>query len=292
MAATTNSSTSNEAPPHWLVIGADGLIGAALVAELERRGQPVAGTSRRPDSRHWALDLAAAPGTWTLPAADIAVLCAAATRIADCEADPQTCTQTNIAAPLALAERVWAGGGFVVFLSSSSVFDGVATVPTTATKPAPTHAYGRHKADAEAALFAAARGRGLAIIRPTKVLAAATPLLREWRATLAAGRIITPHAWRSMAPLHIDVAAAGILAIAGKREAGIWHLSGAEDVDYADFARRWAAANGYPANLVAPRTNAGAASRARLDMTATTHRFGIIAPTLDTTVAALVRETA
>ena len=290
MAAITNSSTLSDVALRWLVVGADGLIGAALVAELERRGQPVVGTTRRPGSRHRLLDLAVDPGAWTLPAADIAVLCAAATRISDCEVAPDQSVRVNVAAPLALAQRIWAQGGFVVFLSSSAVFDGVTGVPRPDTPLAPTHAYGRHKAEAEAALLAAAGGRGLAIIRPTKVFAPDTPLLRGWRADLAAGRIIAPHAWRSMAPLHHEVATAGILAIAGEREAGIWHLSGAEDVDYAGFARRWATTCGYPASLIVPQTGPEAAPRARLDMTATTRRFGIIAPTLDATVASLARE--
>lgn len=289
MAATTNSSTLNE--PRWLVVGVDGLIGGALVTALAASGRSVTGTTRRKDTTHAPLDLAADPGEWTLPPGDIAILCAAATRIADCEANPGLTARINVEAPRALAERLWARGCFVVFLSSSGVFDGVSELPTPATPPLATNAYGRQKVVAETALLAAARGRGLAIIRPTKVLSAATPLLSEWDTALASGHSITPHAWRSMAPLHRDAATAGILAIAAARESGIWHLSGAEDVNYAEFALRWAAVRGYPLALVVPQAGSNSAPRARLDMSATTRRFGIAAPTVATTISALARET-
>lgn len=275
----------------WLIIGADSLIGTALHTTLKAHGAKVTGTSRRPGSLHQSLDIAVEPGQWHLPDCDIAIICAAESRLADCERDPQTTARINVAAPLALSLRIRAKGGFVVFISSSSVFDGLNHLPSPDTPPAPIHAYGQQKAEAEDYIREATTGHGLAIVRPTKILSRHTPLLREWEIALASATPITPHAWRWMAPLHLDAAVEGIIAIAASRADGIWHLSGAEDINYADFALCWASTLNYPSALIVPQTGENAlAQRARLDMSTTTRRFGIASPGITETIAALQRE--
>lgn len=289
-------SERRPAPPRWLIVGADSLVGRHLLAALQLDGCDVTGTSRRWGSPHTHLDLGASPDSWQLPPADIVVIAAAMPRIADCEADPVTSEQINVAAPLALARHMWQQhGSFIVFLSSSGVFDGVAAVPQPDTPPQPLNAYGRQKAAAEAALRAAAAecGRGLAIIRPTKILADSTPLLCEWQAALDEGQAIHPHAWRSMAPVAVAWATQAIRTIAAAREPGTWHLSAMQDVSFDEFARSWAALSGYAAERVQPDPGPGSAPpRARLDMRATTERFGIIAPTLGDTLTSLQRNRA
>jgi len=296
---TTSSSILNERRPasqRWLVVGADSLVGRYLLASLQLDDLDVKGTSRRWGSPHIHLDLAASPDAWALPPADIVVIAAAMPRIADCEADPATSQQINVAAPLALAQRMWKShGSFVVFISSSGVFDGVDDVPQPNTPPQPLNAYGRQKVAAEAALRAAAAecGHGLAIIRPTKILADSTPLLCEWQAALAAGQAIHPHAWRSMAPVAVAWVTHAIRTIAAARAAGVWHLSAIQDVNFAEFARSWASLSGYPPSRVQPDPGPGSPPpRARLDMQATTERFGIIAPTLGDTLTSLQRNPA
>ncbi|HTJ97195.1 MAG TPA: sugar nucleotide-binding protein [Rhodocyclaceae bacterium] len=278
-----------ESALRWLIVGADGLIGRHLYAALSLGGAHVQGTSRRWGSPHLYLDLAADPESWELPESDIVIIAAAAPRIADCEADPEGTAQINVHAPLQIAQQVWQRGGFVVFLSSSGVFDGVNEVPGVMTALQPLNAYGRQKAEAEQGLRAAAGEQyGLSIIRPTKILGDDTPILREWQASLSEGQSIHPHAWRWMAPITVAWAARAIVVIAASRERGIWHLSSASDVNFAEFARRWASLRGWPSQLVQPQN--GAASdmqRARLDMSGTTRHFAIVPPTLDDTLSGL-----
>ncbi len=280
----------------WLIIGADSLVGRYLFTSLQLDGVDVKGTSRRWGSPNIYLDLTASPSTWTLPPADIVVIAAAMPRIADCEADPATSEQINVIAPLALARHMWeTHGSFVVFISSSGVFDGVDDVPQPDTPPYPLNAYGHQKAAAEAALLCAAAeyNKGLAIIRPTKILADSTPLLCEWQAALAAGQTIHPHAWRSMAPVAVAWLTHAIRTIAAARASGVWHLSAIQDVNFAEFARSWASLSGYPPSRVQPDLGPGSPPpRARLDMRATTERFGIIAPTLGDTLTSLQRNPA
>lgn len=279
--------------PHalrWLIVGADGLIGRHLHAALQLGGAYVEGTSRRWGSSHRLLDLAASPGTWVLPEADVVVIAAAVPRIADCEQDEEGTARINVAAPQALAQYYWGQGAFVVFLSSSGVFDGVQDqTPGVQTQPHPLNAYGRQKAEAEFQLLRhTGSEHGLAIIRPTKILGEDTPILREWQAALAAGEPIRPHAWRCMAPISVAWAVRAILIVAAAREQGIWHLSSATDINFAEFARQWAQLRGFPANRIQPEERSDLPpQRARLDMRETTERFAIAPPMLADTLISL-----
>jgi len=294
--ATTSSFTLSDASAHpsslrWLVVGADGMLGRELLSSLRQDGANVLGTSRREGSQHLRLDLSEIGGETDLPPADIVILTAAMTRIADCESDPKTSHRINVSAPLSLAKHAWQEhNAFVVFISSSGVFDGVNELPNPQTHPRPLNLYGRQKTEAEAALTEAAVDNfGLAIIRPTKILGPSTPLLVEWETALTRGTVIRPHAWRSMAPLSVRWATRAIATIAADRAAGIWHLSAAEDVSFADFANKWVASRGFPSHLIHPEEHSEISpSRARLDMQATMQRFRLSSPTLDTVVSDLI----
>ncbi len=275
----------------WLIVGADGLLGGRMLNHLSSCGAAASGTSRRKGSSLVSLDLTQDLTLWQAPPCDVVVLCAAASRIAECETDPSGTERINVEAPLLLARKFWDQGSFVVFVSSSAVFDGCADLPNTETPLCPTNAYGKPKAHAETLLRAEVRGDRLAIIRPTKLLARETPRLAEWENALRAGGTIAPSASLVMAPLHIDDASSAILAIAAVRVGGNWHLSGREDISYADFAKAWAGALGLATSGIRPQSDdATPPQRARLDMTTTTKRFDIAAPTVAATVAALARE--
>lgn len=275
--------------PRWLIVGADGLIGRHLYAALQLSGAQVQGTSRRWGSPHHFVDLAADAGSWTLPEADIVVIAAAMSRIADCENDPTLTRRINVDAALSIAAKVWTEKTHVVFLSSSGVFDGANSLPTPSTPPQPLNAYGRQKMEAEYLLqTAAGTQHGLSIIRPTKILGEDTPILREWQAALVDGQAIHPHAWRWMAPISVAWAVRAMLTIAAARAPGIWHLSAARDINFAEFAQRWAALRGYPATLVQPEENTEEKPvRARLDMRSTTDRFALAPPSLNETLSTL-----
>lgn len=282
-----SSSILSEAP-RWLVIGADGLIGRHLYAALQLSGAQVQGTSRRWGSPHHFVDLAADPGSWQLPEADIVIIAAAVPRIAECESNPTLTRRINVDAALSIAAQVWPQQGHIVFLSSSGVFDGVSNIPTPTTPPQPLNAYGQQKMQAEHALqTAAGTQHGLTIIRPTKILGEETPILREWQAALGEGQAIHPHAWRWMAPISVAWAVRAMLTIAAARVPGIWHLSAARDINFAEFAQRWAAVRGYPATLVQPEESIEKPVRARLDMRSTTDRFALAPPSLNETLSSL-----
>jgi dTDP-4-dehydrorhamnose reductase len=219
----------------WLVVGGDSLVGAAVLAELDRVGIRALGTTRRPARAgpgRPLLDLASAD-RWNLPTrVDVAVLCAAIARQADCRRDPAGSYNVNVTATSALAKKLADSGAFIVFASSNAVFDGLQPhrLPEDATDP--RSEYGRQKAVAEKEVLSLGAG----IVRLTKVFGATVPLFEGWLSSLRSHQPIHPFADMVMAPVPAEFAAQALLAVGRRRAAGITQVSGQVDVTYADAA--------------------------------------------------------
>ena len=270
------------AHPSVLVVGADGLIGGALVRRLRADGIAVTGTTRRsqaPDASDVHLDLLA-PGA--LPAADAVVLCAGVTSIIACARDPQGTAQANVAGIAKVAAAAAPSARVVLLLSSNQVFDGALPLRDRADAPCPVSEYGRQRAEAEAAILGLAGG---AVLRLTKVLSADARMLANWRASLANGEAVTPFRNFPLAPITLDFAVEMIVRIVDAAGAGIFHASGAEDLSYADLALRLASHDGADPGLVRSiDAQAGAIGfdhlprYSSLEMRTEANDFGLAAP--------------
>jgi dTDP-4-dehydrorhamnose reductase len=94
-----------------------------------------------------------------------------------------------------------------------------------------------------------------AIVRLTKVLAPDTSPIASWREAIARGGRISPFSDMMFAPISLRYAARNLCRIALSRCCGNFHLSGAADVSYVDFARRYVAAHDGDAALIVPTTS-------------------------------------
>ncbi len=239
-----------------LVVGADGLIGHALMDYLQQQGQRVVGTTRRSDRTTpttLCLDLSQDLSTWQPPAPiAVAYLCAAVTSIAQCRQDPQLTQQINVEASVALGRTLVKQGAFVVFLSSTAVFDG--TVPDVKADAPITsqREYGLQKAAAEQQLLAL--GESVAVVRFSKVVGADMPLLQGWLRSLRAGEPIHPFTDLGIAPVPVSLAVQALYQIAQHRLPGIIQISGQRDVSYAEVAHYLARRIGADPSLVQPRS--------------------------------------
>jgi dTDP-4-dehydrorhamnose reductase len=269
-----------------LVVGADGLIGRALIGALAACGAEVIGTSRRrpPPPGRTYLDLADDPEGWTLPGpTETAYLCAAVTSQDLCVRDPAASLRVNVCRTVALARQLVASGGFVLFLSTNLVYDGSVPHRRSDDPVCPTTEYGRQKAEAERRLLAI--GDGVAVVRLTKVLAAETPVLAKWRIALRSGESIHPFSDMVMAPVSPAFVVDALVRIARSRSPGIFQISSARDVTYAQAAERLAALLGASPDLVRPveAVHAGISPEAipahtTLDTTPLRDDFGLAAP--------------
>ena len=282
--------------PSGLVIGAEGMIGRALLAELRAAGWAAAGTTRRekgqedligfdltdpPDRfmRDARIDRFLANGTLS------AFLLAAATGYERCEKDPVATRLVNVDQTVELVGRLMQRGAFAVFPSSSA-----ATRPTTE--------YGRQKAAAERAIAGFAPGApaksGAAIVRIAKVVNA-DGRFGEWMSNLAGGTPVEAARDMMLSPVSLAYVARGLMHIAGRRASGLYHLSGAQEVSYFQFVRMLADALGCSPSLVRAvdvRASLGevVSNSGRLDMGEASRRAGLEPQMLESAVMDLVRE--
>lgn len=262
-----------------LVIGADGLVGKALVLELERRGWNVVGTTRRTDvaGARPQLDLSRLPPAIAddpalapiLAARPVVFLTAAVTGFSRCAQDPQGTRRINVTNTAALAKQLLECGAFVLYLSSNAVFGDRGGSPTESSAVEPSTEYGRQKADCEAALLALARGAperaGLAVVRLTKVVHD-DGLVGEWLRALADDRDIEAATDLFLSPVSLRFVTTGSLRVAEVRRGGIYHLSGERALSYYEFARALAASLGASRSQTKP-----VQVRGRIDMSTTSN---------------------
>jgi dTDP-4-dehydrorhamnose reductase len=229
----------------FLVVGADSHIGASLVSFLELIGADVTGTTRRKETangRRLFLDLSN-EDDMVLPVGryDCMFLCAGIASLAACEDDPQGAYRVNVTNMLRLANRFHGNGGRTVFLSSNAVFNGKSVRPDEHSEYCASTEYGRQKALAESGLMALAGDTGsIAILRLTKVLSSMSGVAAEFVRQLKDGKPCRAFDNLLMSPVSLEYVLNALVKIASNKLSGVFHLSGAEEMSYAEFACRLA----------------------------------------------------
>jgi dTDP-4-dehydrorhamnose reductase len=272
-----------------LVVGGDSFIGRSLIKRHEATGATVFWTSRRKQEseRVSFLDFSLPLVEWELPPGiAVAYLCAAVTRIKDCEENPAAAYKANVESMLYIAEKLLNNGIFVIFLSTNSVFSGARPKQRSDGPYSPISEYGRQKAEAEQRMLVLPGNK--AIVRLTKVLSSDSGLVSHWVAKLNCGERLSAFGAMYMAPISLKFAVDLLYRIGEGRWPGIYQISGLEDLSYANFAQLLAIRLGASSSIVdisnsCVETHHVAAARySTLDMTEVTRRFGITPqPVLD-----------
>ena len=235
------------------------MIGSALKNALSKTGLEVWTTTRSckpvPAPRTVWLDLSD-PGDFYLPVKpNSALLCAARTNVLDCEQDPDSSRNVNVRGIQHVARLLLEEGAFVIFLSSSAVFDGVARAPHEDALLSATTEYGKQKQEAEDALLELNNGgSNVAIVRPTKVLSSRTGIGRKFLEHLKCGETVDALSDYFLSPISLKYVVNALLEIEKQRIGGVFHLSGSEELSYAELARRFATKLNASADLVRDQT--------------------------------------
>jgi dTDP-4-dehydrorhamnose reductase len=244
----------------YLIVGGDSLIGRHLEGILAGRGEVVSTTRRADIPGRLFLDLAtgAADGAFSANA-DVALICASVTRMQDCETDPDGTRRINVTETVRLVRRLAGEGCFVVFLSSNTVFDGRSPFPDEDAAHSPTTEYGRQKSAAEVQMLGDLESRErVAVVRLSKVVTPANGMAVDFLRRLRQGTPCPAFADLLLCPVSLAYVGAGLSAVAAARRPGVFHLSGADEMSYAGFARHLAGRIGADPALVVPGNSAAA----------------------------------
>ncbi|MDJ0825048.1 MAG: dTDP-4-dehydrorhamnose reductase [Rhodobacter sp.] len=267
-----------------LIFGAGGQVGSAL-----RRRAPAGVTVAALSRAEAALtDPQACAARIAGAAADLAINAAAFTAVDRAETQEPLATVINAAAPGAMAQAAAARGLPFLQLSTDYVFDGSGDRPwRPEDAPAPLNAYGRSKLAGEAAVRAA--GGPHLILRTSWVFSAEGANFPRTMLRLAETRDALDIVDDQVGgPTPADAIADALWTMAAAlirdaRTGGTYHLSGAPDVSWADFARAIFAQAGRAVTVTgipsaAFPTAAPRPANSRLDCTRTARVFGIDRP--------------
>jgi len=236
-----------------LVIGADGLIGAALYRQLKASGHNVLGTSRRGGSEHLHLDLGK-PDGFTMPSGvEMTVICAGVGDVAACARSPEETERMNVDGTVQIARRAAQSGSRIIALSSSLVFSGQGASPRAEDPVSPCCEYGRQKALMESELA----GESCAIVRLTKVVETLRPRFSSWLDELKNGRSVRASSKLCFSPVALAETLQALGGLMAKFQPGVYHISGDENFSYHDAAVRVAQMAGASTELVVADAESG-----------------------------------
>lgn len=237
-----------------LVVGSDCLIGKILASRLKRAGWQVIGTTRRRDLINEStlyLDLAENLASWTCPQnIDVAILCAGVSKLEVCRSDPKATFQVNVKGVCSLTRKLAGNGVFIIYPSTSHVFDGSVPWQKSDAPPSPMTEYGKQKAETERLMLEF--GDSVAIIRSAKILGPGQPLFVAWAEALKKGEVIHPFSDMTFAPIPLSCAVSVIQLVADLRLSGILQISGECDISYENAARLGAEVLGASEDQIRP----------------------------------------
>lgn len=228
-----------------LIVGGDSKIGALVARQLTLAGHEVFKTTRKAEQvtdHNLYLDLSKSIEHWHPPRVDSCLLAAAVTSIKHCQDEPEYCERVNVGGILKLARILRTLKTYILFLSTSQVFDGRVPHVPPCTPLNPMTLYGAHKAKVETELSLWKTSAG--ILRISKVLGKDDFLLQSWKNSLKRGAHIQAFYDYSMAPVAMDYVANVIGGLLLKPVRGVMQLSGDKDVSYFDAANLLAEACG------------------------------------------------
>ena len=249
--------------PRLLLTGANGLLGQAVLrAETEApthwtliasgKGPPRALSHTVPYVSVDATDATAFGNAISTLSPAYVLHAAAMTQVDDCEKKKEEAYTCNLL-PLETLLSAVDTDCFVLLLSTDFVFDGTKNPYDESERPAPCNYYGHTKLLAEQLLQASAQP--WAVVRTSMVYGMGeslnrVPLLGRVRRALKQGQKLqmVNDQWRR--PTFVDDLAAACLCILQKKQPGIFHITGEEELTPYEMTRRAASYWGYDKTLI------------------------------------------
>lgn len=223
-----------------LIIGIDSAIGSYLKVQFENQNWVVLGTSRNKakcSATIFYLDLIH-PDLFFIPDTikiDAVIFSASIGSYKVCDADSSLCEQVNYLSQIQIALYLQKHfDPFMIFLSSTAVFDGSVAFQKENAIQNPVSVYGISKMKAEKHLQDCIKQ--LAILRITKVFHINYSLIKNWIMDLNNHTIIHPLMDLTASPVSIQFVFKAVNRLIQLKKTGTYHLSGCHDVVYCELA--------------------------------------------------------
>lgn len=217
-----------------LLLGGDGMLGRILRENW--KGRSLAYTTRREKNDPLALycDLENSKFESDLPKAGVFILAAGITSFQGCEKTPDKAWIVNVEAVARIAKFCSRHGIRLIFLSSSSIFDGMGQDPEEAAPPSPMTLYGKMKKEAENLVQTSKCS--FQIVRLTKIMDSSSGFIRDCSKRLDHGLKIVASPQMPVAPLRGKWVQEAIQKCLNVRENSILHLSPTDETSYYKLA--------------------------------------------------------
>jgi len=231
-------STSNEI----LIIGGDSFIGLSLANSLEEKGLSFNQTSRKSPLDSWYLDLTVDSSIVNLIAKvkekhiSHIVFLVGITSEAKCQNTPELAEKINVTNTCKLLDALNKLNIFIVYLSSSQVFNHQQPFIPWNENYSPITLYGEHKVKVEQ--YIKANISNAAIVRLTKVIGHKFTLFEQVLSKAENKQEIELFGDYCAAPISLFFVNSFLCELLIYKKVGIFQLSGKEDLSYAEMAKQ------------------------------------------------------
>lgn len=231
-----------------LLLGGDGMLGRTLRENWPNRS--LVYTTRRQKNDPLALycDLESSKFENDLPHAGVFILAAGITTFQGCEQAPDKAWVVNVEAVGKIAKYCSRHGIRLLFLSSSSIFDGMNPDPKETDPPSPMTLYGKMKKEAEN-LVQTSKGC-FQIVRLTKIMDPSSGFMQECSSRLEGGKIVKASPDLPVAPLSGKWVQTALLKCLKNKNEGIFHLSPKDETSYYTLVKEIGARKGKPSTKI------------------------------------------
>lgn len=220
-----------------LIIGQDSQIGSYLKENLKNYN--IYGTTRRKENVNantLFFDLAKTSIDLDVKNFETVIICATSTNIKKFNHAIEKCKQINVNNTIKLIDFLSTQNCFIIFLSTSQVFNGKKAFPSIDSKPEPVSNYGKFKLAVE--LHIKENINNASVLRMTKVVSEKSPFIKLWNKQYNEGRQIIAFTNNMISPVSEKDVLNSISILIERKLAGIYHLGSSEELSYFDFAKK------------------------------------------------------
>lgn len=282
-----------------LVIGGDGQVGRATLAYLNEQNYPAIGTTRRKISSQIYFDLKDSNYSFFENINISAVIvCASIASFTECERNSKESRETNVVHIVRLLEYLAGKSVYIIYISSSAVFNGEKKNFSEYDLLCPNTAYGLQKAEVEEFILQSTRLRSnTAIVRPTKIITLENKLFYESVSALKNSQSISMFSDYLLSPISMRYIQMSIFKLLVLKIPGIFHLSSDADISYFDLFKKISEAINVVPTQVLPSSKLTLENHTLFDqkfpsisMKSTSIKLGILPQEIDSVILDFLHE--